>query len=95
MPYNDMSVKDIVDNFKVLCESGLRTSALHQLRRAMRDLSRDMYKNPKRYKSPLDRGLVIETKSRPKVVREEPEPRPKKKKLPEEPIETEIKDIIE
>lgn len=97
MNYNNMSMRDIVDNLKTLCESGLRTSSLHQFRKAIRELSRDMYKDPKRYKKPFDRGLMIETKAKPIIEKTEEPPKVKKVEEPEveEQIETEIKHIIE
>jgi len=57
-------MREIVNNLKILCERGLGPSELHRLRRELRELSRDMYKDPARYKKPFDRGLIIETKVR-------------------------------
>jgi hypothetical protein len=56
-----------------------------------------MYKDPKRYKKPFDRGLMIETKAKPIIEKTEEPPKVKKVEEPEveEQIETEIKHIIE
>ncbi len=90
MKYNKMTFEEITENIGILCEKGMKTSQIMKLRRALRELSRDMYKNLKDYKKAM--CCEEDEKEEPE---EKPEEKPKKQKTKEEVVEEAVEEFNE
>jgi hypothetical protein len=62
--WGGLSMEGILTNLKKLCEDGLKISERTRLRKALKDLGRDMTINSSKYSKALNKKLVVEVKKR-------------------------------
>jgi len=60
--WGGLSIENIIVNLKKLCEDGLRVSDRLKLRKALKDLSKDMVINSSKYSKAINKRLIIEVK---------------------------------
>jgi len=83
MKYNNMSFEEIMESIEILYEKGMKVSQTMKLRKALRELSRDMFKNLGNYKRAI------------KLIYEDTEPESKPEKAKDKPIEKVVEEEIE
>jgi hypothetical protein len=59
-----LTIEEIVRHIKALCEDGLRPSQGIALRKALKVLSREMYRDLSRFRKPINENLLIDVKRR-------------------------------
>jgi hypothetical protein len=62
--WGGLSMEGIIINLKKLCEDGLKISERIRLRKALKDLGKDMSINSSKYSKAINKRLVVEVKKR-------------------------------